>query len=200
VSNPVVFYFDFSSPYSYLAGELIDALAAKYGRTVDWRPMLLGAVFKVTGSVPLVQIPVKGEYSLRDFSRSARFHDLPFKFPEKFPLATLSAARAYYWLLEQDGDLARRFAQAVFRAYWVDGRDISDLAVVQDIAAKLGIAPDALAEAVAKPEIKERLKQETEGAIAKGIFGAPYFIVDAEPFWGVDRLPQLEQWLKTGGF
>ena len=200
MSDPIQFYFDFSSPYSYLASEMIDELAAKYGRQVQWRPILLGAAFQKSGLPLLVTVPLKGEYSLRDFDRSARFYGIPFKFPEKFPLATHTAARGYYWLHGQDCNQARQFAHAVFRAYWIAGRDVSDLGVVQEIAAGLGIDREALTEAVAKPEIKERLKAETDGAIAKGMFGAPYMIVDGEPFWGADRLPQLEKWLATGGF
>ena len=200
MSEPIEFYFDFSSPYSYIAGEVIDGLAAKYGRKVKWRPMLLGVVFQKTGQPLLVNVPLKGEYSMRDFARSARYHGVPFTFPAKFPLSTVSAARAYYWLHGQDCAKARQFARAVFRAYWVDGRDISDLAVVQDIAAGLGIEGAALAAGIATPEIKERLKVETDTAIAKGMCGAPYFVVDGEPFWGADRLPQIEKWLQTGGF
>ena len=200
MSDLIDFYFDFSSPYSYLASEMIDALAAKYGREVSWRPILLGAAFQKSGLPLLVTVPLKGEYSLRDFDRSARFYDIPFKFPAKFPLATQSAARCYYWLQGQDPGKAREFAHAVFRTYWIDGRDVSDLAVVQEIAAGLGIDREAMAEAVARPELKDRLKSETDGAIAKGMFGAPYIIADGEPFWGADRLPQLEKWLATGGF
>jgi len=200
MSDPIEFYFDFSSPYSYLASELIDALAAKYGRSVDWRPIMMGAAFQKTGLPPLIDVPLKGEYSRRDFSRSARFLGLPFVQPAKFPIATLAAARAYYWLFDQDSGRARQFAHAVFRAYWVAGRDITELAVVQEIAAGLAIDRETLAEVVARPEIKERLKTETAGALAKGMFGAPYFIVDGEPFWGADRLPQIEKWLQTGGF
>lgn len=200
MSEPIEFYFDFSSPYSYLASELIDDLAAKYGRKVKWRPMLLGVVFQKTGQPLLVSVPLKGEYSLRDFSRSARYHGVPFKFPAKFPLSTVSAARAYYWLHGQDCAKARAFAHAVFRAYWVDGRDISDLAVMLDIAAALGVDRDALSAGMVTPEIKERLKVETDTALAKGMCGAPWFVVDGEPFWGADRLPQIEKWLETGGF
>lgn len=200
MSEPIEFYFDFSSPYSYLASELIDGLAAKYGRKVKWRPMLLGAAFQKTGQPLLVNVPLKGEYSMRDFSRSARYYGVPFKFPAKFPMATIAAARAYYWLHGQDCQKARDFARAVFRAYWVDGRDISDAAVVLDIAAALGIERNALAEGIATPAIKEKLKAETDGAIARGMFGAPYIMVDGEPFWGADRLPQIEKWLETGGF
>ena len=200
MTDPIEFYFDFSSPYSYLASELIDDLAAKYGRKVKWRPMLLGVVFQKTGQPLLVNVPLKGEYSLRDFSRSARYFNVPFKFPAKFPMSTVTLARAYYWLHGQDCQIARSFARAVFHAYWVGGRDISDLAVVKDIAAGLGIGGEALAAGIVTPEIKERLKVETDTAIAKGMCGAPYFVVDGEPFWGADRLPQIEKWLATGGF
>jgi 2-hydroxychromene-2-carboxylate isomerase len=198
--NDIIFYFDFSSPYSYIAAEKIDALAAKHGRRVDWRPILIGAIFQQTGAVPLVQLPLKGDYSLRDFPRSARFHGLPFKMPTRFPLPTQSAARAFYVIAERDALLARDFARAVFRALFVEDRDISDLAVVLEIAARFGIDSDELSPAVASSVVKERLKRETETAATQGVFGVPFFIVDQEPFWGADRLPQVDQWLTTGGF
>ncbi|MFZ2628944.1 MAG: 2-hydroxychromene-2-carboxylate isomerase [Rugosibacter sp.] len=200
MANPIEFFFDFSSPYSYIAAEKIDALAEKYQGTVNWRPILIGAIFQKTNAVPLVHLPLKGDYSLRDFPRSARFHGLPFNMPEKFPLPTQSAARAYYWIAERDLDKAHAFARAVFQALFVADRDISDLAVVLEIAAQLGIDSDDLSQAVASPEIKERLKNETENAFTQGVFGAPFFIIDKEPFWGSDRLPQVEHWLATGGF
>jgi 2-hydroxychromene-2-carboxylate isomerase len=179
MTQPIEFYFDFSSPYSYLASELIDDLAAKYGRKVKWRPMLLGAAFQKTGQPLLVNVPLKGEYSMRDFSRSARYYGVPFKFPAKFPMATIAAARAYYWLHGQDCQQARDFARAVFRAYWVDGRDISDAAVVLDIAAALGIDRNALAEGIATPAIKEKLL--AQGAIPSGNTPAEFAkLIDAE--------------------
>ena len=135
--DPIEFWFDFSSPYSYLASELIDELAAKHGRKVKWRPMMLGAAFKASGLPLLITVPLKGEYSKRDFDRSARFLGIPYKFPSKFPLATLAAARGYYWLHGEDCAKAREFAHAVFRAYWVDGRDISELPVVLEIVDQL---------------------------------------------------------------
>lgn len=198
--EPIDFWFDFSSPYSYIASERIDELAAKHGRKVKWRPIMLGAAFKASGLPFLVSVPLKGDYSKRDFDRSARFMGVPYAFPPKFPVTTLSAARGYYWLHGQDCAKARDFAHAVFRAYWVDGRDIGELPVVLEIAGKLGIDGDAFTAAIATPEIKDRLKQETDAAIARGMFGAPYFMVDGEPFWGADRLPQIDKWLATGGF
>ena len=200
VKEPIEFWFDFSSPYSYIASERIDELAAKHDRRVKWRPIMLGAAFKASGLPFLVSVPLKGDYSKRDFDRSARYLGVPYKFPPKFPVTTLAAARGYYWLHGQDCARAREFAHAVFRAYWIDGRDIGDLPVVLEIAGKLGIDRDAFTAAIATPEIKDRLKQETEAAVARGMFGAPYFMVDGEPFWGADRLPQIDKWLTTGGF
>jgi 2-hydroxychromene-2-carboxylate isomerase len=198
--SAIEFWFDFSSPYSYLAAEKIDALAASHQRIVHWHPVLLGAIFQITNAVPLVNMPLKGDYSVRDFARSARFFDLPFTMPAKFPLPTQVAARAYYWLCDHDIAMAHDFARAIFRALFVHDRDISALAVVCDVAASLGLDADALSLAVAQPEVKARLKSETDAAILKGMFGAPFFMVNDEPFWGVDRLPQLEKWLATGGF
>jgi 2-hydroxychromene-2-carboxylate isomerase len=200
MKEAVDFWFDFSSPYSYIASELIDDLVAKHDRKVKWRPIMLGAVYKVVGLPFLTTVPLKGDYSKHDFDRSARFHGVPYSFPAKFPVSTLTAARGYYWLHGEDCARAREFAHAVFRAYWIDGRDIGELSVVLEIAGQLGIDGEAFSAAIATPEIKDRLKQETEAAIAHGMFGAPYFMVDGEKFWGADRLPQIDKWLATGGF
>ena len=200
MSQPIEFYFDFSSPYGYLASEKIDDLAARHGRKVKWRPILLGVVFKQTGGAPLTTLPLKGEYSLHDFSRSARFLDVPYTHPETFPINTMHAARAYYWLHEQNCEAARAFAHSVYRAYFRDGRDIADVAVVLELATRHGADRATLAEALNSAALKERLKVECDAALAKGVFGSPYISVDGEPFFGADRLPQIERWLAAGGF
>ena len=200
MDNALEFYFDFSSPYGYLASEKIDELAQRFGRQVKWRPILLGVVFRETGAVPLTEAPLKGEYSLRDFARSARYLGVPYTHPARFPLATQHAARTYYWLHEKDCAMARAFAHATFRSFYIEGCDISDLTVVLDLACRQGADYNALSEALAGPSVKERLKGECEAAIRKGVFGSPYIIVDGEPFFGVDRLPQIERWLEKGGF
>ena len=98
MAAPIEFWFDFSSPYGYLAAQRIEALAARHGRAVDWRPMLLGVAFKVAGTAPLTEIPLKGEYSKRDFARSARFHGVgDFRMPSRFPIATQAASRILLW-------------------------------------------------------------------------------------------------------
>ncbi len=201
MSDPIDFWFDFSSPYGYLMSERIDDLAARFGRKVRWHPILLGVVFKATGSAPLtLQNPAKAAYSLLDFARSARFMGIPYRHPTRFPLATQSAARAYYWLHGQDCALARCFAHAAFRALYVDDRDISDPDVVLEIAANLGADRSSLEAALQSQEIKDRLKDEVDKALAIGVFGSPHVMIDGEPFFGADRLPQIEKWLETGGF
>lgn len=197
---PVDFYFEFSSPYGYIASELVEGLERRIGRPVKWRPMLLGPIFKVTGQAPLVDVPLKGDYSRRDFVRSARFHEVPFRQPGKFPIGTVAACRAFYWMDGRDPAKARELAKALYRAYFVEGRDIGAPATVVEVGASIGVDPGALATALETPEVKDRARQEVEGALAKGVFGSPFFIVDGEPFWGVDRMPMIEQWVATGGW
>jgi 2-hydroxychromene-2-carboxylate isomerase len=194
------FYFDFTSPYGYLAAERIDALAAKYGRDVNWSAILLGFIFKQTGQVAPMTIPLKGEYVIHDMKRSARYLDVPIKFPSEFPKMTIAAARGFYWLKDQDPALAKKFAQQVYRAYFVDDRDIANAEIVADIAKSAGVDRDAFVANLQSEAVKERFKTESDAAIARKVFGSPYFIVDNEPFWGVDRFEQLERWLKTGVF
>jgi len=199
MSKVIDFYFDFSSPYGYFASTKIDALAAKYQRKVNWHPILLGAIFKVNGCAPLTMVPLKGEYALRDFERTARFHGIPFNQPPTFPIATQSTARATVWLQQNAGaDKAREFAQAAYHAYFVDGIDINDPVNLQKIAEKMGLDAAALLEGVNSPAIKEKLKHDVDQAMQRKVFGSPYIIVDGEPFWGFDRFDQLEAFLKTG--
>ena len=197
---PIDFYFDFSSPYGYLAAQKIEALAAKHGRAVNWRPMLLGVAFKATGMAPLPQLPLKGPYAMRDFVRSARFLGIPYRQPSVFPISTLSAARAFYWLQAQDPKKAVELAKALYRAYFADGVDISKPENVAKVAQGLGIDPAGLAAALNDAAVKDRTRQEVDAAVAKGVFGSPYIVVDGEPFWGVDRFEQIERWLAQGPF
>ncbi len=194
------FYFDFSSPYGYLAATKVDALAARHGRTVAWRPMLLGVAFKTTGGQPLPMVPLKGDYSRHDFIRSARFHGIPYRQPTTFPISGVTPTRAFYWQQGSDPAKAVALAQALLRAYFTEDVNISSVDGVLAVAATLGIDADALTAGINDPAIKDRTRAEVEAAIARGVFGSPFMVVDGEPFWGMDRLDQLERWLKTGGF
>jgi len=197
---PIEFYFDFNSPYGYIAAHKIDALAAKYGRTVDWRPVLLGAIFKVTGGAPLPDLPLKGEYSKRDFARSARFHGVTINMPAKFPFSPVAASRAVWWAKGQDEAKAHALALALFQAALRDGKDIAGPDAVADIAAANGFDRAAVLAGLNDGAVKQKLIDAVEAAIKAGVFGSPYVVVDGEPFWGMDRFDQLERWLATGGF
>ena len=197
---PIEFWFDFSSPYGYIASELIDGVAARHGRSVNWHPILLGPVFKAVGTAPLTMLPIKGDYSRHDFARMARYHKVAFRLPEKFPVGTQVAARAFYLIADGDAARARDFAKRVLRAYYVQGRDVADPAVVMALAAEAGVDTAALAEPLKGEAIKERMKAEVESAMRSGVFGSPHFVVDGEPFWGVDRLPVMEEWMQSGGW
>lgn len=198
MAQPIDFYFDFSSPYGYFAAAKIDDLAAAYNRTTVWRPVLLGAMFKVTGQQPLTTIPMKGSYALHDLTRSARWFGVPFRMPGKFPVSTTAPCRAYYWLHDRDPGAAKILARALYSAYFAEDRDISNPEVTANVAAKLGHDKDAVMQAINDAAVKERLKTEVDAAIERGVFGSPYIVIDGEPFWGSDRLNQIEQWLAKG--
>jgi 2-hydroxychromene-2-carboxylate isomerase len=200
VAPPIDFYFEFASPYGYLASTRIEAIAGRHGREVAWHPIMLGAAFKLTGAQPLMHTPLKGDYMLRDLPRFARLLGVPFVAPPVMPANSLAASRACTWLEQNDPKKAKALAQAVFHAHWGDGRDIARPDDIANIAAPLGIERAVLLAAVADPAIKERLKQATEAAIERGVFGSPFVLLDGEPFWGADRLDQVERWLAAGGW
>ncbi|MDX1433194.1 MAG: 2-hydroxychromene-2-carboxylate isomerase [Gammaproteobacteria bacterium] len=200
MAAPIDFYFDFSSPYGYFASCRIEELAARHGREVLWRPYLMGVVMKTTGALPLVDRPLIRDYAAHDIPRTARLYGIPFTMPKPFPVATVGACRAFYWVADRDPGQARDLAHALYSAYFAHGRNIGDNAVVADVAAELGHERGALEAGMNDPAIKERLRQETDGAIGRGVFGSPFVIVDGEAFWGSDRLDQVARWLETGGW
>lgn len=200
MAQVIDFYFDFYSPYAYLSSHRIDAIAEKHGCSVNWKPFMVGACFPITGAQPLTQTPMIGDYSLLDMKRSARLHNIPFRMPDEFPRASLSCARAFYALVDDQPEQAKVLAKAMFHEIFVLGKDGTQLDSIAALAKQNRIDAEWLIEAIQRPEIKQRLKQETEAAINRGIFGSPFFFVDDQPFWGNDRLEQLDRWLETGAW
>jgi 2-hydroxychromene-2-carboxylate isomerase len=193
---PIDFYFDFSSPYSYIASEWVEAVAARHGRAVRWHAILLGATFQAAELKSPVAYPIKREYSIRDFQRSARFAGLPYLMPSKFPIPTQNAARVFWWLHDsRSPEAAVAWAHTGLRAVFTRDRDLSDGAVLRGVLDEAGIDVAAAEAACTDPFWKDRLRRENDAAIAAGVFGAPFFIVDGEPFWGNDRRSQIEAWL-----
>ncbi len=198
---PVEFYFDLISPYGYLASTQVEALAARYGREVDWKPVLLGiTVLKVMGLKPLPETPLKKDYIAIDKPRMATLLGVPYKEHGLKGVNSLAASRAYLWLKAKDPALAKGFARRIYARLWVQGRDITQAEAVAEEGEALGLGRAELLAAIESPEMKSALKEAVDAAIAKGVFGVPTFIADGEPIWGVDRLWMLEHWLRKGNW
>lgn len=194
------FWYDFASTYSYLSAMRVETLAAAAGVTVDWRPFLLGPVFKAQGwaTSPFVIYPAKGRYMVRDIARLAADRNLPFEMPAEFPARSLAACRLA--LLEGGENWTRNVSQALFVAAFAHGRDISDPTVLKRAitdAAPEADSDDMLARSIA-PENKAALHLQSNRAVERGVFGAPSFVCDdGELFWGDDRLEYALRWAQV---
>ncbi len=199
MAEHIDFYFDFASPYGYLAAQRIDALAERHGRVAHWRPTLIGAAFKQTGARPLLGQPMKGDYALRDIARAARRLGVPVQVPQPFPFLSVAAARAFYWQADRDETGAISLARALYHVAFGEGGDIASAQRVAEIAnATCGHPVDEVLAALNDPGVEDRLRAEVDAALARGVFGSPFVFVDDEPFWGFDRLPDIEAWLEGG--
>jgi 2-hydroxychromene-2-carboxylate isomerase len=197
---PIEFYFDFSSPYGYLGAQRVETVAAEFGRAVLWRPVLLGVIFKVTGQTPLVSQTMRGPYSARDMARSARKLGVKFALPDAFPFSSVYPCRIFYWLDARSPEEAKAYARAVYDAAFAHNKPPAEPEAAVDVAVGLGHDRAAVLAGMQDPAIKEKLRNATQQAMDKGVFGSPFFIVDGEPFWGNDRLGEVREWLQTGGW
>jgi 2-hydroxychromene-2-carboxylate isomerase len=192
----VSFFFDFSSPFAYLASTQIESVAARAGAMVRYRPFLLGALFKALGGpdVPLFSMPpVKQRHARDDMFRWADFHGVPLKFPTRFPMNTVKALRMILQLPEPQ---RAPLMHAIYAAYWADDRDINDDAVLVELAASVGLDGAALVAGTKDDAVKALLKAATDEAVKLGLFGAPTFMVGDLLFWGQDRLAFVEKALQ----
>lgn len=196
------FYFDFISPFGYLASLAVPEFAARHGAEADWRSMLLGiSVLKVQGGKPLLDVPLKGPYIQRDAYRYARRHGIAFgRRIDAPPSRPIAAARAFTWLRERRPQVAVPAAQAIFAAYWGRAEDISEPAQVIAILDRAALDTADLAEAFAGGEAADLLKAAIDASIAAGVFGSPFFLVGDEPFFGLEKMPVLGEWLDEGGW
>jgi 2-hydroxychromene-2-carboxylate isomerase len=201
----VDFYFDFSSTNSYFAAFLLPEICARNDARINWTPTHFAALFRGTGFDVMAMTPSKARYLWRDHARYAELTGLPFKRPSRFPIKTASALRAVLAAGRvagpHDGGAARENAQrmlsqAVMRAYWERDEDISDRAVLASIVSRAGFDSAALMELADAKAAREELAVLTEGAVARGVFGAPTVFVGDEMFWGKDRLDFVERWLQ----
>lgn len=200
MSKPTIeFWYEFASTYSFLAAERVEAIAGAQGVAVDWRPFLLGPLFKLEGleTSPFNVYPRKGRYMWRDVARGAAKLGLGFQKPSGFPRHAILAARVA--LAGVAPGWCSAFTRATYRAEFINDRDIGDRAVVTEILGEVGLDPAAALAAAEEQSNKDRLKAQTDEAAALGLFGAPTFVVRtpgkaAEIFWGNDRLEDAVAW------
>ena len=180
------FYFDFGSPYSYLAHEQIKKIEKENSVKIVYMPILLGALLKLSGLKPLVDIPIKGKYMIRDCKLCAEKYNIEFKFNNYFPIITLNLMRCA--LVAEKKNFDRDFINKVFDAIWKNGLNLNDNTIIEKLLKNLNINSKIfLAEALSF-ELKNELKKRTDDAYNKGVFGTPTFIINNKIFWGHDRL------------
>jgi 2-hydroxychromene-2-carboxylate isomerase len=196
MAKTLEFFFDYASPYSYLACEQVEALAQRTGAELRWRPFLLGAVFKATGNVPPITTPSKGMYLAKDLDDWTHFLGLPpFRMPDDFPIQSLKVNRL--GLVAAEHGRIAPFSRAAFRAAFVHGRDVSQPEVLSELLREAGLEPEKALARMENQEIKDALRRNTEEAVSRGAFGAPTFFVGERMFFGNDRLMFVEQALKA---
>lgn len=196
------FYFDFISPFGFFASLRIDDLAERHGYSVNWSSMLVGvSVLKVMGLKPIPQTPLKGDYARRDAERYCRRHGIRLGRPYGIePSNPLAAGRCFHWVKAYAPGKEKAVARAILAAYWLEGRDIGDQDVVLDLAAAQGVDRAALSTGFATGRAAELLRTAVDASLARGVFGSPFFLVGDEPFFGVEKMELLEEWLREGGW
>jgi 2-hydroxychromene-2-carboxylate isomerase len=193
--QPIQFYFDPISPFAYLGSIQIERSAARLRRRVEWKPVLIGiTILKVMGLKPLPETPLKGPYLQYDAVRLAEYFNVPFRYHGLKGINSLAALRAFVVLQQRDANLAKSLAQNVFSRLWVRGLNITGANDIAEEAKDLGIDVPALLREIDTDHAKNELKRQVDAAIGAGVFGVPYFVVDGEPIWGVDRIWMVEHW------
>ena len=188
MTKTVDFYFDFGSPAAYLAYTQLPKLAADTGATVVMKPMLLGGVFQATGNRPPISVPLKGSYLFQDLNRYAKRYGVPFNMNPHFPINTITLMRAASGLQSHNDVRFDLYCATIFKAIWVDCKNMNDLAVVGAVLHEAGFDGAAMLALSSLQDVKDLLKTQTQAAVDRGIFGAPTFFVGDDMFWGQDRL------------
>ncbi len=191
----IEFFFDCSSPWTYLAFHNIQPLAQEFGEEISWRPILVGGIFNtVNPSVYASRekpVPLKARYMLKDLADWARASGLAIKMPPTvFPVNSVKAMRGCIWL----GKNMAPFARAVFEAYWGEDKDISQDAVLTEICKKVGVDPQRFLAGIGEQAIKDQLKANTDEVVSRGGFGSPTIFIDkTDMYFGNDRLPLIRE-------
>lgn len=191
MSKTVDFYYDFISPASYFAWVRLNELCQRTGASINYKPMLLGGVFKANGNTSPMTIPAKWEWMKTDFARTAKYYGIPYQMNPHFIFSTVNAMRGALWALSEGKIEA--YNQAMFTAAWAEGKDLSSTEVMTEALNNAGFDAHQVMEAMTQPEIKKALIQASEDAATRGVFGAPTMFVDNEIYFGQDRLDWVER-------
>ncbi|MBI2769693.1 MAG: 2-hydroxychromene-2-carboxylate isomerase [Burkholderiales bacterium] len=196
MSKTVEFYFDVGSPAAYIAWTQLPHVCREAGGTIDYKPFLLGGVFHATGNHSPTTVPAKGKYMMDDLGRFAQRYGVPFNNNPHFPINTLTLMRGAAGMQMRHPDRFAAYVDAMYRAIWVDGRNMNDPATVGAVLQEAGFDPAALLALAGEQEVKDTLKATTQQAVERGVFGAPTFFVDGQMHWGQDRLDFVKEALK----
>lgn len=196
MSKTVEFFFDLGSPASYLAWTQLPALCARHGAALRYRPMLLGGVFQATGNASPVMIPAKGRYMFTDLARFAARYGVPFGLPPGFPINTLALMRGLVGTQLRAPERFEALLAALFNGLWAQQRNLGDAAVLEQVLAEAGFTAAEFQVLTGDAEVKAALKQATEEAVERGVFGAPTCFVDGQMYFGQDRLDFVADALK----
>jgi 2-hydroxychromene-2-carboxylate isomerase len=196
MSQAIEFLFDFGSPYSYLAYHGVRQVAARHGAPLIWKPILLGGVFQATGNRSPMEVPAKGRWSQLDLARWAQFWGVPFHHNPFFPINTLTLMRGAIGY-QMQGQHLPEYIEAIFSAMWQRAINLGDATELARVVDGAGLDSTAFGAMVTDAAVKERLKEVTQEAVARGVFGAPTFFVDGEMYWGQDRLTLIDEALST---
>ena len=196
MTKTVEFLFDVGSPAAYIAWTQMPKLAGETGAAIDYKPMLLGGVFHATSNRSPTEVPAKGRYMNDDLQRFAKRYGVPYQHNPHFPINTLMLMRGAIGLQMRDPARMVPYVDAVYRAIWVDAKNMNDPATVGGVLHAAGFDPQALLALTSEPEVKDRLKAVTQDAVERGVFGAPTFFVDGQMYWGQDRLDFVKQALE----
>lgn len=188
MSKTVEFFFDLGSPATYLAYTQLPKICEQTDSQLLYRPMLLGGVFKVTGNVSPITVPAKGRYMFQDLDRYAKRYGVPLKFNPNFPINTLMLMRAVTGMQLRHPERFQAFIDCLFHALWVEGRSLDDPATIAAVLTPKGFDPNEVLALTADEAVKTALKENTEEAVRRGVFGAPSMFVEGQLFFGQDRL------------
>ena len=190
----VEFYYDFGSPYSYLASTQIEKICERYEAELEWRPFLLGGVYKEAGNRAPLEVPNKKVYMIKDLANWAKYYGVRLNFPDLFPLNSVKPMRGA--LAAKEKGKIRDYTHNLFKFYWIEGWDLSRDEILKNAVSEIGIDADWFLQRVGEQDIKDKLRDKTAEAVKRGAFGAPTFYVDERMFWGNDRLIFVEECLK----